>query len=177
MDIRTRSTVCARTVLAALALMLLLAFGAASEASADEPIVGLWQATWTDASGGPTNGSVVANVWDVWHSDYTETQNDSGPVIAGFVCQGAWKSEGNRTYFLSHPSFNYVGAKGDLDTTSVSIVYERVTVSRDGNSFSGTGLIKGFSGIDPFDPTATVLYTFPIGITAKRVIPDSSQLP
>jgi len=122
MDIRTRSTVCARTVLAALALMLLLGFGTASEASADEPIVGLWQATWTDASGGPTNGSVVANVWDVWHSDYTETQNDSGPVIIGFVCQGAWKSEGNRTYFLSHPSFNYVGVDGHLDTTSVSIV-------------------------------------------------------
>ena len=77
-----------------------------SIALAEELIVGLWQATWKDA----TSGDVVLNVGDVWHSDHTETQNDSGPVIAGFVCQGAWTSLGQRTYGLTHPSFNYVGA-------------------------------------------------------------------
>jgi hypothetical protein len=69
------------------------------------------------------------------------------------------------------------GADGHLDTTSVSVVHEKVTVSTDGNSFSGTGLEKVFSGIDPFDPSATVFFTFPINITAKRVIPDPSVLP
>jgi hypothetical protein len=170
--------VCGRSVVAALALeMLVLALCTASDAFAQEPIVGLWQATWTDASGGASNGNVVANVWDVWHSDRTETQNDSGPVIAGFVCQGAWQPLGNRTYFLAHPSFDYLGTDGHLDTTSSAVIYERVTVSKDGNSLGGTGLVKVVSGIDPFDSSATVLFTQPINITAKRVIPDPSQLP
>lgn len=159
------------------AVALVMLGPAASKALADEPIVGLWQAIWTDASGGPGNGNVVANVWDVWHSDRTETQNDNGPVIIGFVCQGAWKPVGNRTFFLTHPSFNYTGPDGHLDTTSVSVIYEKVTVSKDGNSFSGTGLEKVVSGLDPFDPSASVLFTLPINITAKRVIPDPSVLP
>ena len=158
-------------IIAGFALVLL---GAASTtARADEPIVGLWQATWTDAG---TRG-VVANVWDVWHSDHTETQNDSGPVIAGFVCQGAWTSLGQRTYGLTHPSFNYVGANGQLDTTSVSLIFEKVTVSKDGKTFAGPGIIKVLSGIDPFDPNATVLFTEKINISAKRVTVDTSQLP
>ena len=157
--------------------MAALGFGASS-AFADEPIVGLWLATWTDASGGPSDGTVIANIWDVWHADRTETQNDNGPVIAGFVCQGAWQPLGKRTYFLSHPSFAYTGADGHLDTTFSSVIYEKVTVSKDRNSYQGTGLIESFSGIDPFDPSATAIVPpFPIKITAKRVVPDPSQLP
>jgi hypothetical protein len=159
-------------------VLALAALGfAAPGALAYEPIVGLWHANWFDASGGPNNGNPVATLWDVWRSDRTETQNDNGPVIAGFVCQGAWKPVGNRTYFLTHPSFNYLGTDGHLDTTSVSVVYAKVTVSQDGNSFTGTGLIKVLSGLNPFDPNASVLSTFPIDIKAKRVIPDPSQLP
>ena len=154
----------------------MLGFGTSS-AFADEPIVGLWQATWTDDSNGPTEGQVVLNVWDVWQADRTETQNDSTPVIQGFVCQGAWTPLGKRTYFLSHPSYVYTGADGHLDETQSTVIYEKVTVSNEGNSFQGKGLIRGFSGIDPFDPSATVLYSFPIKITAKRVVPDLSQLP
>jgi hypothetical protein len=111
------------------AITLVILGPAALKALADEPIVGLWQETWTDASGGPGNGSVIANIWDVWHSDRTETQNDSGPVIAGFVCQGAWTKVGNRTYFLSHPAFSYTGPDGHLDTTNVSVDYVKLTVS------------------------------------------------
>jgi hypothetical protein len=44
------------------AIAMVMLGPAASKALADEPIVGLWQATWTDASGGPGNGNVVANV-------------------------------------------------------------------------------------------------------------------
>jgi hypothetical protein len=162
--------------LTAAVLAAILGFGA-SRACADEPIVGLWLATWTDHTGGPSEGTVVAKLWDVWHADRTETQNDNGPVIIGFVCQGAWKPLGNRTYFLSHPAFNYVGADGHLDTTSSGVIYEKVTVSKDGNSFEGTGLIKSFTGTDPFDPSATVIGSFPIKIKGKRVVPDPGQLP
>ena len=107
----------------------------------------------------------------------TEVQNDSGPVIEGFVCAGAWVPLGQRTYFLSHPAFHYVGADGHLDTTFSTVAYERVTVSEDGNSFEGTGSLNQYTGIDPFDPSATGTFSLPIRITAKRVVPDPSQLP
>ena len=35
-----------------------------------------------------------------------------------FVCQGAWKSLGERTYGLTHPAFNYLAPNGQLDTGS-----------------------------------------------------------
>jgi hypothetical protein len=152
----------------------LLVLGAMSTAArADEPIVGMWQATWTDA----TTHAVVLNLWDVWHSDHTETQNDSGPVITGFVCQGAWISLGQRTYGLTHPAFNYVGSDGHLDTTSVTLIFEKVTVSKDGKTFAGSGIFKVLSGIDPFDPSASLISSENINITGKRVTVDPSQLP
>ena len=160
--------------LAIVTFFALLLLGATSTSvRADEPIVGLWQATWTDAV---TNG-VVLNHWDAWHSDHTETQNDSGPVITGFVCQGAWISLGQRTFGLTHPAFNYVGADGHLDTTSVMLIFEKVTVSKDGKTFSGPGIIKVLSGIDPFDPSASLISSENININAKRVTVDPSQLP
>jgi hypothetical protein len=162
--------------LTAAVLAVMLGFGA-SRALADEPIVGLWLATWSDHGGGPSEGTVIVKAWDVWHEDRTETQNDSGPVNIGFVCQGAWVPVGKRTYFLSHPSFNYAGADGHLDETSSTLIYEKVTVSRDGNSYEGTGSISVFTGIDPFDPSATLIASVPIKVTAKRVVPDGSQLP
>jgi len=163
---------------AIVAFFALLLLGATSTSvRADEPIVepivGLWQATWTDAS----THAVVLNLWDAWHSDHTESQNDSGPVVTGFVCQGEWALLGQRTYGLTHPAFNYVGANGQLDTTSVTLILEKVTVSKDGKTFAGSGIMKVLSGIDPFDPTATVLFSENINISAKRVTVDTSQLP
>jgi hypothetical protein len=166
----------AMAALTAVVLAATLGFGG-SMALADEPIVGLWLAIWTDHSGGPGEGSEVLRAWDVWHADRTEIQNDSGPVIIGFVCQGAWKPLGKRTYFLSHPTFAYTGADGHLDTTNSAVIYEKVTVSKDGHSYEGTGVIKGFTGTDPYDPSATLLYSLPIKIKGKRVVPNPSQLP
>src|SRR5262249_19157506 len=85
------------------AVTIVLGMGA-SRAWADEPIVGFWQATWKDA----TDGHVVEYVWDTWHNDRTETQNDSGNTISGNVCQGAWTPLGERTYGLTHPAFAFV---------------------------------------------------------------------
>ena len=161
------------------ALALLLA-GSGSSASAEEPIVGFWQATWKDAS----SGQVVNLVWDVWHSDRTETQNDTTNTILSNVCQGAWVKLGNRTYGLSHPGFNFLTSppnsedvEGNLDTSSSVLIFERITVDKSGNSFSGTGIIKTIAGTNPYDPTATLLGTENITITAKRVTVDLSQLP
>jgi hypothetical protein len=95
--------------------------------------------------------------------------------------------QGNNRSFIDRSKIGLIAAialvmSGPAASTAlasepVTVIYEKVTVSKDGNSFSGTGAVKGYSGIDPFDPSATTLYTFPINITGKRVIPDPSQLP
>ena len=163
-----------------LAAALTLTTMGSSRAWADEPIVGFWHAKWTDA----TTGAVVNDLWDAWHSDHTEMQNDIGPILGGFVCQGAWTSLGKRTYGLTHPVFNYLyppsspeDQEGVEDTTSSTLVLEKVTVSKDGNSFQGTGFIKQISGTDAEDPKAKVLSTESIIISATRIIVDKSQLP
>jgi hypothetical protein len=165
-------------LLPAIALLMLPVWS--STALAGEPIVGFWQATWKDA----TSGDVVNNVWDVWHSDRTETQDDTTNTILSNVCQGAWVKLGERTYGLSHPGFNFLTSppapedqEGNLDTSSSVLIFERITVDKSGNAFSGTGIIKTIQGIDPYDPAAKVLGTENITITAKRVTVDVSQLP
>src|SRR5262249_3236493 len=138
------------------------------------------QATWKDA----TSGQVVNLVWDVWHSDQTETQNDTTNTILSNVCQGAWVRFGKRTYGLTHPGFNFLlsppaseDQEGNFDTSSSVLIFERITVDKSGNSFSGTGIIKTISGPNPYDPSAAVLGTENITISAKRVTVDVSQLP
>jgi len=150
---------------------------AATSASPDEPIVGLWQVTWTDAN----SHDVVLNLWDVWHADRTETQTDTTPILIGNVCQGAWIPLGNRTYGLTHPAFNFLSApedqEGQPDPNSSTLVLERVTVSNDGNSFQGPGIFKTIAGSDPLDPHAAVTSSENITITGKRVQVDKTQLP
>jgi hypothetical protein len=162
-------------LIAAVALAV-LGLGASS-ASADEPIVGFWQVTFKDA----TTGEITSYVWDAWHSDRTETQNDNANTISGNVCQGAWVPLGQRTYGLTHPSFAFAVEPEDqegqfIDTFSCNIL-ERVTVDNSGDNYAGPGLIKCVAGIDPLDPTAPVNFTEQITITGKRVKVDVSQLP
>ena len=149
----------------------------ATGARADEPIVGYWQVTWKDAD----TQEVVAKIWDVWHADRTETENDSFPILAGNVCQGAWIKLGDRTYGLTHPSFNFLSApedqEGQPDASSSALILERVTVSNDGNSYQGKGIFKTIAGMDPLDPNAAVLSSENLIITGKRVQVDKSQLP
>jgi hypothetical protein len=164
------------SVVAAALVLGALPSTASADDESDESIEGFWQVTWTDA----TTKAVVLNVWDVWHGDHTETQNDTGPVLAGFVCQGAWISLGKHTFGLTHPSFNYLvtpeGQEGVVDTTSSTLILEKVTVAHDGKTFTGTGIIKTISGIDPFN--GSVIGTPEnILIEGKRVTVDKSQLP
>jgi hypothetical protein len=151
--------------------------GKKTGAAADEPIVGLWQVTWVDAD----THDVVPKVWDVWHADGTEIQNDTTPILLGNVCVGAWVPLGHRTYGLTHPAFNFLGApenqEGQPDPNTSVLVLERVTVSKDGNSFEGPGIYKTVAGTDPLDPSANVLSSQKLIITGKRVQVDKSQLP
>jgi hypothetical protein len=149
----------------------------------DEPIVGFWQVTFTDKD----TKKVTSYVWDAWHSDRTEVQNDSDNILAGNVCQGAWVPLGNRTYGLTHPAFVFAdpthpesGGTEDNEGQFVGytcVILERVTVNESGNNYAGPGVVKCVAGVDPFDPAADVVFTQRLTIKAKRVSVDVSQLP
>jgi len=128
---------------------------------------------------------------NVWHSDRTETENDTGRTLDGNVCQGAWVPLGQRTYGLTHPYFIFkdpnVGQshpelgwtednEGEFADASC-VILERVTVDKSSNNYAGPDLTKCVLGADPFDPTAQVVFTGSFNITAKRVTVDVSQLP
>ena len=94
-------------------------------------IPGLWKTVFV-------SGGVVQNVgFDTFHRDGTELALDgSFPPATGNVCPGVWEKIGPRTYTTVHPAFNYDPA--GINIVSVFIEPIHVTVSQDGNSFSGT---------------------------------------
>ena len=155
----------------------------ASHQRHEEPIVGLWQVTFTDTA----TKKVVSYVWNAWHSDRTEIENDTGNILSGNVCQGTWVPLGHRTYGLrppaflfadpTHPEFGWTEENEGQFVGASCVILERITVDQGGNNYRGPGLIKCVAGADPFDPTATVLSTENLKITGKRVTVDVSQLP
>ena len=83
------------------------------------------------------------------HGDGTEVQ-DSGvrtPLI-GNVCFGVWKQVGVRHYKLNHRGIGFDAAGGSANGVD-SIVYD-LTLSRDGNSYSGTFTIYPYNSEGDF---------------------------
>lgn len=114
-----------------------------------DPIVGMWHVTFTAEgnSGGPPDGTPIDNALVVWHSDGTEIMNSGRPPQDGDFCMGVWKRVGKSTYKLNHFAW------GGNDTTNAPTgignpqgptrIVEQVTLSEDGNSFTGTFRLKG----------------------------------
>lgn len=96
-------------------------------------IVGLWYIQFI------SDGFVVDQAFDVWHSDGTEVLNDFTDPIEDNVCLGAWSQSGS-TYTLKHPSWTF-DTTGTL--TGLAIISESVTMEN-GNTFGGTYVIKLF---------------------------------
>ena len=115
-------------------------FGRASllqiDASVD-PIVGFWQVTLTAKGNnpGPPDGVVIDKGFSQWHSDGTEILNSSRAPVTQSFCLGVWKKLASGKYKLNHfpiswdPNSNLVG---------VANIREEVTLSADGNTFTGT---------------------------------------
>ena len=70
-----------------------------------------------------------------FHSDETEILNAGArsPAQQNF-CLGVWQQTGTRAYKLKHPSW-YFDTNGNL--LGIVIIHESVSLSADGNSFSG----------------------------------------
>jgi hypothetical protein len=93
-----------------------------------EGIVGTWLVNY-----GPVGDAFIQ-----WHSDGTEWENITHPSIGGNICMGSWVATGWRTY-----SRNHFGWVFDSMTGLIAGYFnetETDTLSRDGNSYTGTNV-------------------------------------
>ena len=119
-------------------------------------IVGMWHAVFTDSSGSVFDDSVVQ-----WHPDGTEIMNSARPAQDGNFCLGVWKRIGERKYVLNH-----IPWKGNDPTGTPqdgAQITEQVTLSPDGNSYTGSYTFT------PYDQNGNAGPTFTGSISAKRI--------
>ncbi len=155
-------------VLIAAVAAAMLGFGA-SGAFADEPIVGMWQATATDGR------TVLWNVITAWTSDGLEIEDYAFPILEGHVCYGHWIKLQGRTYGQTHPYFEYDPTTGEWTGTSAYINYT-VTVSNDGKTYTGKQNGKfGVPGPNPYAAGGTSWG--PVTVNATKIEVDKSLLP
>jgi hypothetical protein len=126
-------------------------------------IVGFWHVVFT--SQGTTNppipdGAVVDMGFSQWHSDNTEILNSSRPPATANFCLGVWAKTGRNTYALNHFALSF---NPDGSMQGPANIRENVTLSADGNSYSGS-----FS-IDQYDTHLNLLAHIVGNITATRV--------
>ncbi len=92
-----------------------------------EGIVGTWLVNY-----GPVGEAFIQ-----WHSDGTEWENINHPVLGGNICMGSWVATSPWTYSRNHYGwiFDSTGSiAGHFNET------ETDTLSKDGNSYSGTNV-------------------------------------
>lgn len=117
------------------------------------PIAGLYEVTLTAEGNGPTglpDGVPVDHAYVAWHADGTEIMNSGRPAADSSFCLGTWAQTGPRTYQLNHFMLSWVqnvDANGvDVDNTFVgpANLRETVTLSPDGNSYTGTFVLTQY---------------------------------
>jgi len=139
-----------------------------------DPIVGLWHVTFTAQGNtdGPPDGTPIDNALVVWHSDGTEIMNSGRPPQDGDFCLGVWEKTGKVRYRVNHFAW------GDNDTTNAPAgignpmgptrITETITLSADGNSYTGTFTLKAT------DPTGKTEARIVGVIAATRVTVDTT---
>lgn len=140
----------------------------------EEPsVVGMWHVIFTaqTMNGGPF-AAVIDNSVVVWHRDGTEIMNSSRPAQDGNFCLGVWTRTGKLKYYLNHIPW----AGNDLENAPSGIgnaqggvqLTETVTLSPDGNSYSG------HFTLDAYDTSGNLTVSFTGGLKAKRITTSSS---
>jgi hypothetical protein len=120
-------------------------------------IVGLWHVKFY------SGGTLSDNAFDAWHSDGTEVLNDFTNPIEDNVCLGVWTQTAAGSYKLKHPSWTF-DSSGNL--TGLAMIFETVTVSTDGNTYSGVYTV------DLFDTMGNPVGSFNGGLMGERIMPD-----
>ncbi len=148
------------------ALLLALVCVPSSWAGCAPNLAGVTHSSWMVQPGGPTllqtaleednyrEPSIVGfwhfkqmsgtNVFDAgyeqWHSDGTEIFNSGARRrITGNFCLGVWQQVGPRHYVLNHRAIGW--APGGTAPAYVAAILEDVTLSANGNSFSGNYIV------------------------------------
>ncbi|SPF56486.1 exported hypothetical protein [Candidatus Sulfopaludibacter sp. SbA4] len=120
-------------------------------------LAGLWMKTYT------LQGQVIDQGFDTFNADGNEMIVDISPPASDNVCTGVWAQTGTFTYTLYHISWTF-DMNGNL--TGTAVFKETMTLSRDGNSYTGTGTVEFF------DNNGNLLETDgPAQITATRIKP------
>lgn len=142
----------------------------------DGSIVGMWHVVFTAQKMGTQSipDTVIDNAISVWHRDGTEIMNSGRAAQDGNFCLGVWEHTGSRTYLLNHIPWggNVYDPTAPPDVigqpqAGVQIV-ENITLSPDGNSFSGT-----FS-LTAYNTSGAVYASFTGTLTGKRITAHTS---
>jgi hypothetical protein len=143
----------------------------------DPSIVGMWHVTFTaqtqNGESIPGSGAVIDNALVVWHADGSEIMNSIRSAQDGNFCLGIWRRTGNRTYLLNHIPWqgNVYDPSVPADTIGQpqggAQIIEKITLSPDGNSYTGSFTLHAY------DTTGTVYMWFTGVLSAKRVTPDT----
>ncbi len=154
------------------------------------PIVGVWAFKYTSKGNlttlGIPDGAPIDNGNTAFFADGNEITFSGGRnPIFGASCMGIWKQTGERTYVLNHiglswnPSADSTAPAGNPDggpgaPGGPAFIKEFVTLSRDGQSYTGSFAITQLMPDGKTPAMATILGT----ITATRVTLDTdTQVP
>ena len=110
------------------------------------PIVGLWAFKYTSLGNmqtlGIPDGAPIDGGNTVWFADGNEiTYSGMRNPTEGATCLGVWVQTGENTYLLNHIGLSWnqtSGANGPAGPGGPSFIKQRVTLSDDGQSYSGT---------------------------------------
>jgi hypothetical protein len=138
-------------------------------------IVGMWHVTFTAKT---QNGSTIPdtgidNALVVWHSDKTEIMNSARPPQDGNFCLGVWEQTGKFTYYLNH--FPWLAndtsnaPSGIGNPTGPTHLVESVTLSPDGNHYSGTFKLHAY------DTSNNIVVSFTGVLTATRITTSTTE--
>jgi hypothetical protein len=150
-------------------------------------IVGLWAFKYISEGNADKpapinipNGAIVDGGNTLWFADGNEvTYSGVRDPTTGAVCLGVWKRTGERTYELNHIglSWNPVGNPQGLPPGAggPAFIKQHVTLSKDGNSYTGTFTI---SQLGPDGKTLALPGVITGKIEATRVtVTTDTQVP
>ena len=135
-----------------------------------QSIVGMWHVLFTaqTMNGSAIPDTVIDNALSVWHNDHTEIMNSVRPPQDGNFCLGVWQQTGKSSFYLNHFAWfanqfpNYTN-NGIGDPVGPTRFTERVTVSPDGNHFTGTFTLTAY------DTRGNVTITFTGALSGTRI--------
>ena len=136
-------------------------------------IVGMWHVIFTaqTMNDAPFSG-VIDNALVVVHSDGTEIMNSARPAQDGSFCLGVWARTGRLGYFINHLPWQGNDTEnapsGIGNPTGGSQITEKIELSPNGNSYSGTFKLVAY------DTSGHITVSFTGVLTAKRVTPSTS---